>query len=45
MKTDEIDTMVEGVAWKGEHNIAVVVEDCGLSKLESMLTSGWYLKR
>lgn len=47
MKTDEIDTVVEvcGVAWKGGHNIAVVVKDCGLSKLESALTSAWYLKR
>lgn len=47
MKTDEIDTVVEvcGVAWKGGHNKAVVVKDCGLSKLESTLTSAWYLKR
>lgn len=47
IKTDETDTVFEvcGVAWKGGHNIAVVVKDCGLPKLESMLTSAWYLKR
>lgn len=45
MKTDEIETVVEvcAVAWKGGHNIAVVVKDCGLSELESVLTSAWYL--